>query len=53
MTKDLAIITTIENPKVLDSFEFIKAIRTRLENICRIDDNRKLDIIMNHRIKKA
>ena len=31
MTKDLAIITTIENPKVLDSFEFIKAIRTRLE----------------------
>ena len=31
MTKDLAIITTIENPKVLDSFEFIKAIRSRLE----------------------
>ena len=31
MTKDLALITTIENPKVLNSFEFIKAIRTRLE----------------------
>lgn len=31
MTKDLAIITTLEDPKVLNSFEFIKAIRTRLE----------------------
>lgn len=31
MTKDLALITTVENPKVLDSFEFIKAIRSRLE----------------------
>ena len=33
MTKDLALITTIENPVVLDSFEFIKAIRSRLEEI--------------------
>lgn len=31
MTKDLALITTIDNPKVLNSFEFIKAIRTKLE----------------------
>lgn len=31
MTKDLAIITTLEEPKVLNSFDFIKAIRTRLE----------------------
>ena len=31
MTKDLALITTIENPTVLNSFEFIKAIRTKLE----------------------
>ena len=30
MTKDLALITTIENPKVLNSEEFIKAIATRL-----------------------
>ena len=31
MTKDLALITTIENPTVLNSFEFIKAIRSKLE----------------------
>lgn len=31
MTKDLAIITTIENPKVLNSFDFIKAIRNKME----------------------
>ncbi len=33
MTKDLALITTIENPEVLNSFEFIKAIRTKLEEL--------------------
>ena len=33
MTKDLALITTIENPEVLNSFEFIKAIRTKLEEM--------------------
>ena len=31
MTKDLALITSIDNQKVLNSFDFIKAIRTRLE----------------------
>ena len=31
MTKDLALITSIENPVVLNSFDFIKAIRRRLE----------------------
>jgi isocitrate dehydrogenase len=31
MTKDLALITTIENPTVLNSGDFIKAIRSRLE----------------------
>lgn len=31
MTKDLTLITSIVNPKVLNSFDFIKAIRTRLE----------------------
>lgn len=31
MTKDLAIITTTPNPKVLSSFDFIRAVRTRLE----------------------
>ena len=31
MTKDLALITSIDNPKVLNSFDFIKAIRMRLE----------------------
>jgi isocitrate dehydrogenase len=30
MTKDLALITTIENPTVLNSEGFIKAIRNRL-----------------------
>ena len=30
MTKDLALITTIENPTVLNSEEFIKAIGERL-----------------------
>ena len=30
MTKDLALITTIENPTVLNSEEFIKAIAVRL-----------------------
>ena len=33
MTKDLALITTIENPTVLNSFDFIKAIRTKLEEL--------------------
>lgn len=31
MTKDLALITTIPNPTVLNSFDFIKAIRKKLE----------------------
>lgn len=31
MTKDLALITSLENPTVLNSEEFIKAIRERLE----------------------
>jgi isocitrate dehydrogenase len=31
MTKDLALITTIENPTVLNSEDFIKAIRAELE----------------------
>lgn len=30
MTKDLSILTSIENPKVLNSLDFIKAIRNRL-----------------------
>ena len=30
MTKDLALITTIENPNVLNSEDFIKAIAERL-----------------------
>jgi isocitrate dehydrogenase len=33
MTKDLALITSIENPTVLNSEEFIKAIRTELETM--------------------
>ncbi len=33
MTKDLALITTIENPTALNSEEFIKAIRSELEEI--------------------
>ncbi len=33
MTKDLALITSIENPTVLNSQDFIKAIRTTLEEI--------------------
>lgn len=33
MTKDLALITTIENPVVLNSQGFIKAIRSELEDI--------------------
>ena len=33
MTKDLALITTIENPVVLNSFDFIKAIRNKLEEL--------------------
>ncbi|PXV96132.1 isocitrate dehydrogenase (NADP) [Lachnotalea glycerini] len=33
MTKDLALITTIENPVVLNSEDFIKAIRTTLEEM--------------------
>lgn len=33
MTKDLALITTIENPTVLNSEEFIKAIRSELETL--------------------
>ena len=31
MTKDLALITTLENPTVLNSQEFIQAIRKTLE----------------------
>ena len=31
MTKDLALITTLENPTVLNSEDFIKAIREELE----------------------
>ena len=31
MTKDLALMTTIPNPTVLNSADFIKAIRTELE----------------------
>lgn len=31
MTKDLALITTLEDPTVLNSEEFIKAVRTNLE----------------------
>ncbi len=31
MTKDLALITEIENPAVLNSFDFIRAIRSNLE----------------------
>jgi len=30
MTKDLALITTLENPNVVNSLDFIKAIRERL-----------------------
>lgn len=33
MTKDLALITSIENPTVLNSQDFIKAVRATLENI--------------------
>lgn len=33
MTKDLALITTIPNPTVLNSLDFIKAIRTTLEEM--------------------
>ncbi len=33
MTKDLALITTIDNPKVLNSFDFIRAVRANLEAI--------------------
>ena len=33
MTNDLALITTIENPVVLNSLDFIKAIRTTLEGM--------------------
>ena len=33
MTKDLALITTLEQPTVLNSEEFIKAIRQNLEGL--------------------
>ena len=33
MTKDLALITTLPNPTVLNSEDFIKAIRATLENL--------------------
>lgn len=33
MTKDLAMLTTIENTQTLNSFDFIKAIRTNLEKL--------------------
>ena len=33
MTKELALLTTMENPKVLNSFDFIKAVRKNLEKL--------------------
>jgi len=33
MTKDLALITSLENPTVVNSYDFIKAIRTNLEKL--------------------
>jgi isocitrate dehydrogenase len=33
MTKDLALITSIKNPKVLNSHEFILAVKKKLENL--------------------
>ena len=33
MTKDLALITTLENPTVLNSRDFILAIREKLEEL--------------------
>ena len=33
MTKDLALITTLENVTALNSQDFIRAIRTRLEEL--------------------
>lgn len=33
MTKDLALITTIDNPTVLNSEDFIKAIRATIEGM--------------------
>ncbi len=33
MTKDLALITSIENPTVLNSQDFIRAIRKTLEGM--------------------
>ena len=33
MTKDLALITTLDNPKVLNTQDFIKAVRTTLEGL--------------------
>jgi isocitrate dehydrogenase len=33
MTKDLALITTLENPVVLNSFDFIKAVREALDAV--------------------
>ncbi len=33
MTKDLAQITTLENPEILDSFSFIREVRTNLEEM--------------------
>ena len=33
MTKDLALITELENPVVLNSLDFIKAIRETLEKL--------------------
>lgn len=33
MTKDLALITTLENPKTLNTQDFIKAVRETLENL--------------------
>ena len=35
MTKDLALITTIENPVVLNSRDFILAIREKLEELLK------------------
>ena len=33
MTKDLALITTMENPQILDSFSFIREVRANLEEM--------------------
>jgi hypothetical protein len=32
MTKDLGLMSTLENVKILDTFEFLRAIRKNMEN---------------------